>query len=194
MVDAIADNVEAFDGKETRIRCFLHIMNIVAGKNLIRQFDTATACAKDSKDDDDDEEKEILALAHELEVVPEAIDDRHGVSGDNQDEDDDLDGEELLDAVAELTDAEREEFETNSRPLKLLLAKVSQVLGDISADGHAEYLTMGIRSGRLHRRSSPRRQGSFRPGRNAVDFMSFRSVCFRGTYAHAGIRLTICWR
>ena len=134
MVEAIADNVEAFDGKETRIRCFLHIMNIVAGKNLIRQFDTATARAKDSKDDDDDEEKEILALAHELEVVPEAIDDRHGVSGDNQDEDDDLDGEELLDAVAELTDAEREEFETNSRPLKLLLAKVSQVLGDISAD------------------------------------------------------------
>ena len=66
MVDALAEDLDAFEGPETRVRCFLHIMNIVAGKNLIRQFDTAAARAKDDQNEGDEEEREIRALAQEL--------------------------------------------------------------------------------------------------------------------------------
>ena len=56
MVDVIEEDIDAFNGKEARVRCFLHIMNIVAGKNLIRQFDTAAARAKDNNDEDKEED------------------------------------------------------------------------------------------------------------------------------------------
>ena len=38
MVDSLGDSVDAFKGAGTRVRCFLHILNLVA-KSLIRQFD-----------------------------------------------------------------------------------------------------------------------------------------------------------
>lgn len=148
MVDVIEEDIDAFNGKEARVRCFLHIMNIVAGKNLIRQFDTAAARAKDNNDEDKEEEKEIMALAHELDVASadDGVGDSQGDEGNDEDDSDDLDGEDLLDAVAELTEAERSEFEASSRPLKLLLAKVSDRFISIAAFPKAYHCFEQIRT------------------------------------------------
>lgn len=128
MVNALAEDLEAFGSHEMCIQCFLHIMDIVTGKNLIHQFNTVAACMKNSKDNEDNKKKEIMALAKELESLADTeVEDRAG--GDSDDDgDEDLDGEELLDAVTKLSEDKWQEFETSSRPLKLLLTKVSHTV------------------------------------------------------------------
>lgn len=128
MVNALVENLKAFGGHKICIQCFLHIINIVTGKNLVHQFNTVTVHMKDNKDNEDSKEKEIIALAKELESLADMeVEDRvGGDSDDNRDED--HDGEELLDAITKLSEDKWQKFETSLQPLKLVLAEVSHTV------------------------------------------------------------------
>ena len=68
MVEELAEDKNLgqwFDGHKARVRCFLHILNLVA-KSLIRQFD-ADADADKEKAERNTAEEQLEALARGLE-------------------------------------------------------------------------------------------------------------------------------
>ena len=129
MVRALVDCLPGFDGQRSRVRCFLHILSLVA-KSLIAQFDGRGSGDKVAKDDT---EKALLALEAELEKFEreEAIRNPGEVGGAGEagkDEEDDTDADDPddeVDALEEMSEAERAQFEEDVRPIKLALAKVS---------------------------------------------------------------------
>ena len=123
MVDALEGLLEGFNGAQGHVRCFLHILSLVA-KSLISHFD---ACTKKHVAQQDDEEAELASLAdalREAQDIEAAWKARGESAGDVEEEGgDDVNDE--VDAVGELTEEEREEFEEHVRLVKLALAKVS---------------------------------------------------------------------
>ncbi|PIL26246.1 hypothetical protein GSI_12002 [Ganoderma sinense ZZ0214-1] len=136
MIEALGteENLPAFDGVAAHVRCFLHILNIVGGTNLVNHFDTRAQKKKGQPDAGDDPEiAELGGQARAKDVVEEVDDDGspHANEADEEDVDDgnaepeyDVDGEEEVDATAEMTAAEKAEFAEAVLPVKLLLAKI----------------------------------------------------------------------
>lgn len=128
MIDALADPesiayLEEFEGHDARVRCFLHILSIVCGKNLVHQFDSPSQKAKD-KAAQDAEEREVAELEQELEEVTRTTVGGMGdEAGDGEGGEDDND--EGLDVMGDLTAEEKENFQRDVRPIRLLLVKVS---------------------------------------------------------------------
>lgn len=127
MIDALEESGDLpnFDGARARVRCFLHILNLVA-KSIIRQFDTKAS--KEEKTQEDQEEAELEELARELEgydTDPSASEVANNEPGSGGADVDDPDDE--FDATGEMTEAERAQFEQDVRPVKLVLGKVSAV-------------------------------------------------------------------
>ncbi len=127
MTDHLAQILTKFGGQFARTRCFLHITNLTA-RSLLNEFDVKASDGVNSADAD---ERELLALAKELEdEVREAQHDAgEEVDPDDDDEAEDDDNESWVDEVASLSPAERETFEEDVRPVKMVLLKVSQARG-----------------------------------------------------------------
>ena len=149
------ENLLVFEGVAARVRCFLHILNIVGGKNLVALFDTHAQKKKDGPEEGDDPEIAELAGGG-----PDTGEDSEGEDDDDEEEDgeeDDEDGEELVydidgldseeevDAMGELSEKEQAEFTEAVRPVKLILAKVSMTKRRISRQA-AHHVTLQIRT------------------------------------------------
>ena len=86
MIQQMQELISKFPGKANQIRCFAHIINLVA-KSVIKQFDlpkgTAASCL-------DDAIKGLLALAGDIEL--EEDDMTTSLDEDDMDKDDNIDG------------------------------------------------------------------------------------------------------
>ena len=130
---------DSFDGHKSRVRCFLHVLNLVA-KSLLKQFDTAAANEDGQKTT---EEVHLEELARELEEFERAAvgvnpgaptgggatskgkkADRATEVEDEVGEDED-DPDDEADPFEGLSAAECAEIEAGMRPVKLVIAKVS---------------------------------------------------------------------
>jgi hypothetical protein len=117
MMDALTELLKKFPGESNRIRCFLHILNLVA-KSLIRQFDIPKAGADAALDE---AEAELFSLAGTLE--DEELEAQ--ACADNDEENDNDEG--WVDEVEQMLPVDREELDQSVRPIKLVLVKVSTV-------------------------------------------------------------------
>lgn len=130
MVRELESAIEGFAGPAHQIRCFAHILNLVA-KTIIAQFDAKGG----SKGDDltqvsEAAAKQAAALADivaGLDLDGEdgsmEIEAEERVGGDEEDVDDNVDA--WIDERNDLSDEEKEELREDVLPLKLILAKVS---------------------------------------------------------------------
>jgi len=108
----LADRIAHFRGPTTQTRCFLHVINLVA-KSLIKQFDLP----KESSD---------LDMARDLNRDDEAT---IAENGDGDQDAEDVDNEDgLVDEIEQLTVHECTALETNIRPIRLTLVKVSYMI------------------------------------------------------------------
>ena len=119
MVEHLATLVENFPGAANQMRCFTHILNLVA-KSILQQFDVAKKTADDPMDFDD-ATTALAALARELELEDPAEDD----DADDEEADDEMDSDdELGDERDGMSEAEVEELEKSLVPIRLMLTKV----------------------------------------------------------------------
>jgi hypothetical protein len=118
--------VDGFAGQASRIRCFLHVINLVA-KTILKQFETPKKKAKGNEGDVvgetlDEFENILLELAEGVDLEDSTL-----LDDDNNDDDgppiDNVEGWE--DEMAQMSDTEREDLERALKPLKLVLAKVN---------------------------------------------------------------------
>ena len=115
MIEEMDFELDAFS-QVNHVRCFLHIVNLVA-KALIKMFDTT----KRGTQSDDEELMELSAGIEDEEAETRAL--GNGVTDDDVEDDDISDNE--VEEVLGLTAAERERLNVELRPVKLLLVKVS---------------------------------------------------------------------
>ena len=112
MITELEDQLEDFS-EVNHIRCFLHIVNLIA-KWLLKQFDVSQRGG--SIDANDPELEKLLdELAKDFEVEEETTQDLDDAEDDELDDMDDLGGDK------ELTDEQR----AGIQPVTLVLAKVS---------------------------------------------------------------------
>lgn len=131
MVDELANIMETFPGQKVRVRCFLHILNLVV-KTILRQFDIPKNLKKD-----------IIAEAmQELEALPDNIEDGEGDDDDDEGENKGLpDGEDednvegWEDEREGMTEEKISELDERVQPVQRLLLKVG---------GHVICLLIGL--------------------------------------------------
>ena len=102
-------------------RCFLDVNNLVA-RTLVKQFDAP----KQTADQDFDEENEVLIeLAGNMEFEEHITKERLLEETDDNlgGKDDDIDG--WIDEMVALSQAERDVLKNATRPVKIVLVKVS---------------------------------------------------------------------
>lgn len=102
-------------------RCFLHVTNLVA-KSIVKQFDVKKA----------DADGQLNAAEAELHKIADGLELEEALAAaERGDEENDAGGGEFddndgwVDEVAMLSDEERADLEVSIRPVKLVLAKVS---------------------------------------------------------------------
>lgn len=147
LIDELGDLDNSFAGRANQVRCFAHIINLIA-KSILRQFEVTKG--RTSDDTADEKTADILAdLAAGLDLEDEPVypmelsededeKDGAGEGGEGEESDevdvDDVDG--WIDEREDLSDEEREELRESVLPLKLALAKVClrtyMVLGPFS--------------------------------------------------------------
>lgn len=118
MISELDFQLEEFS-EVNRIRCFLHVVNLVA-KSLLKQFDVGNKHSESTGADDEEVEKLLAELAKDFEneeSVTQSLDDTDEEMLD--DVDNAVDGEDIL------TEDERAEIAAGIRPVTLVLAKVS---------------------------------------------------------------------
>ena len=140
MVEELMTLADGFARPAAHTQCLLHIINLVA-KSLLRQFDVkkkdvpnnstrsespdVNAVSNSGKGDGTDDrtksDGDIVCDQQALEGL--MIEDEEDDSKGQEDEDEDSD-EGWVDEVAEMSEAERHEFEKNIHPVKFTLAKV----------------------------------------------------------------------
>lgn len=104
------------------IRCFLHVNNLVA-RTLVRQID---APKRITGEDIDEENEALIELAGDMEFEERATRERllEETRDDLSSEDDDVTG--WINEMAALSRAERNILENTTRPVKMVLVKVSR--------------------------------------------------------------------
>lgn len=146
MADTLGLNVAAFEGAIGHVRCFAHVVNLVA-KSLLRQFDVPKARAEQVVDEED---RALYELAEEdEEEAPAAVDGEDpdvGAGGVFNPPSalnvDDEDG--WVDEIAAMTDEERAQFQSRVRPVRMTLTKVRPFVF-----GGGNLLTVSCRSAAL---------------------------------------------
>ena len=116
MISELVELIHGFLGDANRMRCFMHILNLVA-KSILRQFDLPKGQTSD-----------VLKVAEDgLALLGAQLEEYENEDwGDNTDddvEDDDIEG--WCDEHEEMSAEERDELEESIRPVKLVLVKVS---------------------------------------------------------------------
>lgn len=127
MLEVMGINLLDFHSDLQRVRCFAHVVNLVA-KSLIKQFDT-TGKGRNAEDSEE-VDKDIAALAEMAEGLAEedaeAVRLRREAETELDPEEVELEDAELeLEAEAvSLTEAEQEEFDKVLRPVQKVFVKV----------------------------------------------------------------------
>ncbi|KAI0697427.1 hypothetical protein C8T65DRAFT_582730, partial [Cerioporus squamosus] len=108
-----------FEGQYHRVRCFAHVVNLVA-KSLLRQFDAKTTGEVEGEADED--VRALLELAETMaQEDAETLAARREEEGEQAPLEDD---DEWVDEIESLSPEERVEFLERIVPVKLVLAKV----------------------------------------------------------------------
>jgi hypothetical protein len=120
MIDKLSNALPIFPGEEHRVRCFNHVINLVA-KSLLKLFDVPK---KSSSATVDAAEEALQGLAGDLDV--EELQTQLGeflAQGDiDADDEDDVE-----DTLSRMTDAERSAFRLAVAPIRSALVKVSVI-------------------------------------------------------------------
>jgi hypothetical protein len=119
MIDILSELLKEFPGAAHRTRCFAHILNLVA-KSVIRQFDVAKGGADGALSN---AEKVLQELADGVDLEDLVVQGEQEVEDDNIEEERNEDG--WIDEREELTRMQRNELDEQTRPVKLILVKVS---------------------------------------------------------------------
>jgi hypothetical protein len=135
MINELANIIITFPGDENRTRCFNHVIALVA-KSLIRQFDVLKGQADAALDE---AERELSDLAEGIDIEDETTRAEWEGTDNEDDESDNTDG--WVDEVARLSAADREELEASVTPVRLVLVKVSVMLGRLFWLGLTEMLS-----------------------------------------------------
>lgn len=126
MIKELASSIPTFPGVENQVRCFAHVLNLVA-KTIIRQFDvekTARTSDGDLEAATDEVALQAAALSDVISGLEDEIPELVGEDELGEDEvDDDVDG--WIDERGDLSADEKEELRASVLPVKLILAKVS---------------------------------------------------------------------
>ena len=119
MVTELEDCIENFGGEAQQVRCFLHVVNLVA-KSIIRQFDVPKNLKKDVLDE---AFNELSGLWDDLEDEEAAT--RRGLStNDDEDKEQEDNTEGWIDERDHMTDEEIDQLKDDVWPLQLVLMKV----------------------------------------------------------------------
>lgn len=127
MVDTLGSNVPVFEGAIGHVRCFVHVVNLVA-KSLLRQFDVPKAHAEQVLDEEDcvlyklakEDEEEAPGAVNGKDLDPVgaggAFNLPSALNGNDKDG--------WVDEIAAIMDEERAQFQTHVRPVQMTLTKV----------------------------------------------------------------------
>ncbi|KAL0957211.1 hypothetical protein HGRIS_014896 [Hohenbuehelia grisea] len=124
MINELFKIVLWFEGQKDRVRCFAHIINLVA-KSLLKQFDVPKGKEGDTMSD---AEQQLAELAKDLDM--EDLQTRLETSA-RENDDDDVEG--WVNEVEEMSEAKRKAHNANIQPVSLVIVKVSTdtIYGDL---------------------------------------------------------------
>ena len=129
MIEELAARLEAFPGAANQVRCFLHIVNLVA-KGVLRQFEPPKS-KKQGQDIFEDGAAELAAMSVDVEESGEVLEEdlEAGVEDDVDDDVEDDDVEDDVEGLEETREGmspdEVKKLEEEVKPVRLVLAKVS---------------------------------------------------------------------
>lgn len=122
MIREMAERIAHFAGDPSHVRCFAHIIALVA-KSMLRQFDPpAKRKKKRGAPGDGEEEDDVDELLRELEAALEAEEATAREAEETEEQDDE---EGWVNELAQMSEAERLLHEDDVRPVRLGLIKVS---------------------------------------------------------------------
>jgi hypothetical protein len=120
MIEELPKLIEAFPGSANHTRCFDHVLALVA-KRIVRQFDVVSGSNSDVMDE---AERELRDLAEGIDIEEEAAQRERDTSDDDDDDSDE--GDDKAERESEqLSVADRKELNESTRPVRMLLVKVS---------------------------------------------------------------------
>jgi hypothetical protein len=115
MIDELEQLLSDFPGRVNQMRCFAHIINLIA-KTIVKQFDIP----KKKPGERSDDEERLESLAEDINV--EEIETR---MSDVDEEDDN--GEGWVDEIGSLSDEERRQLDVDILPIRLVVVKVTSI-------------------------------------------------------------------
>ena len=133
MIEVLPDHIPGFPGAANHTRCFNHIVALVAVR-IVRQFDVASG---ENKEAMDEAEQELQDLAEGLDIE-EAVTQREREAADDED-DEDNEGDDVSgwnEERAKMSVADHDELDESTRPVRMLLIKVSSRILLRQKDSH----------------------------------------------------------
>ena len=126
MIDEMKTLLTEFTGPAGRMRCFAHIINLIA-KTVIRQFDMPTAKDKAAASE---VLNELRTLAGDIELEEMISQASKSKDGDKDDDDDDND-EGWINEREDMDQWELDELEADVQPVRKVLVKVRVTSSDV---------------------------------------------------------------
>jgi hypothetical protein len=117
MIQELDEHIPGYPGETNRVRCFAHILNLVA-KSVIKQFDVPKTTATSMADGD---VGDLLELAGEIELEEDAT--KAIVDEDDATEDDNVEG--WQDERNGMSKEELKKLNANVLPVRRVLVKAS---------------------------------------------------------------------
>ena len=125
MVTELDYQIDEFS-EVNRIRCFLHIVNLIA-RVMLRQFDVNKRKKKPGEEVNDEWEEMLKGLAKDLEEE-ERLTQTFGNGVTQDDAEDDLVTDAEIDEALDMSAEELADLQAEIRPVMLVLVKVSTIL------------------------------------------------------------------
>lgn len=188
MIREMADRIAHFAGDPNRVRCFAHVVALVA-KSMLRQFDPPKSKKKkkqdgedqDHGDDFDLDDDTLRAMAADLDDEEAEMEQEVDQDGVEKDQD-----EGWIDELSQMSEAERFIHEDDIRPVRLALVKVRDLTK------LRRLVSQCCRSESWRTRSFTPPPSSALGGRSFVSSTRLQTSLFLATSAHDGIPRTIC--
>jgi hypothetical protein len=121
MIKSLSETIASFPRDVNCTQCFNHVIALVV-KRLIRQFDVPKGETDKVTQDTEKELRELVKESDIEELLTQSLQD----AGDDDGDVDDEDG--LEDVWLEMSMEAREELDTSTRPVKMVLVKVSPLV------------------------------------------------------------------
>jgi hypothetical protein len=123
MIDELLKLIRNFPGASNRVRCFNHVVALVAIR-IVRKFDVP----KGGDNWDSEAEQELQELAEGLDIEDPMTQTEQETGEDDEEDDDGIEG--WANERSELSTADHEEHDESVRPVQMLLVKVSLLFCD----------------------------------------------------------------